>query len=167
MNQLFKSKLLPAEEYNTVQFPPSYKSLFNVYISPDNIETRKIADGISSSYIQKFIFGSNIDDLREKYLNDFTNTTTIDVDNAFGLAFSESINSFPYEYTLLVKYDSKLFNNNKKINYFTDTRSCRNRTNSFLNQYENCGGNQFAYNGLAHLQNVLNNFIRKVFACLT
>jgi hypothetical protein len=161
LNQVFKSQLLPVEEYNTTNFPPSNAKFFYLYISPDNIQTQLIARGISSRFIWKTVFGTNIEDLRQKYLNDFKNETTSFGFNAFGVAFSESPNLFPFEYTLLTQYDSKfLTSNNKKINYFTDTRSCRNETGA--STYDNCGGNQFAYNGLGYLQNSLNNFIRKV-----
>jgi hypothetical protein len=161
MNYLAKSVLLPAEEYNAVNFPPrKYITATKIYISPNNNETQKIADGIASAFLitPKFSFVDNINDLRQEFLKDFKNSSIYY--SALGIDFEKS-NNFPFDYTLLTNYDSKLFDKSK-IKYFTDTRACRNNSKDILNSYESCGANEYAYDGLAFVQNTLNNFIRKV-----
>ena len=163
LNQIFKNELLPVEQYKSVDFPQDFWGFFVIYLAPNNTETQKIAKGISSIYIRKIIYANDIDDIREKYSIDFQNASIFD--NAFGIDFSQSKN-FPFDYTLLTKYDSKLFDN-RKIKFFADTRSCRNTSGSFLsNAYKTCDANDLAYNGFAALQNSLNTYIRQVITSL-
>ena len=148
---------MPVEEYNSVEFPVTYRTFVNLYIAPDNNQTRKIANAISSSFfIRNKVFANNIDEMRDKFVNDFQNKSFGFADRVFGIDFANTTN-FPFEYTLLIQYNSKLFGDNK-ISFFSDTRSCRNDSSLF----EDCGANTFAYYGLTRLQNDLNNFIRKV-----
>ncbi|CAF0971462.1 unnamed protein product, partial [Brachionus calyciflorus] len=149
-NYAFVSEKLPSEKYNPESLRDSLLSK-NLFIYPDNSQTRLLGNYLQFEIFSlKLKFFNDTKQMKEFYLN--FNEKSVSYIETFGLEFTR----FPTEYKIYHKYDEILFAGNK-INYFADSRDCRNGTFT----YSICAGNKIVYNGLAYLQYKLDASIKK------
>ncbi|CAF1026053.1 unnamed protein product [Brachionus calyciflorus] len=150
-NYAFQSEKFPSEEYYPEILKDSLLSK-NLFIYPDNSETRLLGNYLQTELIKlKLMFFNDTKYMKEFYFN--FNESTISYIETFGLEFTR----FPSEYKIYQKYD-QIFLDGNKIKYFADSRDCRKKTFG----YSLCAGNKIVNNGLAYLQYKLDTSINKV-----
>nr|QNH67864.1 ATP-binding cassette transporter subfamily A member 5 [Brachionus rotundiformis] len=152
-NFLFVSEKFPPETYNAEILDGRFQTV-DLFISPDNQQTRNLGDLIKTRYLFLKLKYFNTSDQMIQFYDANSNGSSIEfIKETFGIEFSD----FPNSYKLYHKYEPLLFSQNK-IQLFTDSRECRN--GSLL--YNLCGGNKLLYDGLAYLQYVLDSSINKL-----
>lgn len=158
-----KSEVLSNEEYNVISIPQytySIAFLNKLYIAPDNNSTRFIGQILKNNgvYVTNgTTYCNSTDDIRSNYLNDASQIKNL---KAFAIDFTQS-KYFPFDYTVFVEYDSKIFDT-KNIKYFVDSSQCRNNTGYSSLSYENCAGNDYIYNSFTSFQFSLDKVIKQV-----
>ena len=156
-NSLFKSEVLPSENYGQNKLMP--KGRENIYVFPDDTETRKIFQYIGDNdgiYTMQF-FG-NLTEMKNSYLKAADNSS----DTFWGIEILYKSSSV-VNYKIYHRWDDSLIDNNK-IKLYGNGKECRlNKTDPLtLSTYYSCSGNKLVYNGFSLLQSSFDYSIKMV-----
>ncbi len=135
-------------------FPPpvlnTTQSLY-LYIMPDSVHTRQIGDLISqrdNKLKVAFVkYCQTADQMKQEYIRD--NEGQHYNAHSFGIEFAD--HNFPFEYTIFKAWSIELFFKDS-VNLFKHSFVCVRESTDILNQYTECAGNRYVYDGLSALK---------------